>query len=469
MYFLSQDLKHLCEFWDQSRNDQNFNDDWRIMISGSQKKNWPVHKKLIQQQLAADHTNTIRLLEQDGFDGNPVMNLKWPAIKKYLDITGWPSSYDILRISDFFHLSFVQTLKLCLKASFERSLLKDNDTPYENAVQIQYARNYIDKKLIEFTKNIDSLKFKIYTRDFRTLQELFLLMNEYYVLHFDFERFKALVVILVEQKHLLLSIFSNDSTDIANEFNKRLQHKSKEKHSATLLTLKVQWLDVKDDLTEKIGELNHILKRYGIDIREWQTGASGIFSNKLFVDLIQIIRHLPEDDYIDSKTQNDLITGIFNTPESVFFNRELFSITSTFFNLDSTGSKLFTFTSFGKSASVRLASDRINYINDFNRTENHEFIAANLNQRIEILKKEIQSMSLFLEVIQKQIQDISETRVFLSLDRKKDSTSIVMQNLSMKYLENINQAIAEIIERNETQIDLNHYEILLMLKSNLYE
>ena len=465
MIFLIQDIKHLLEFWDKTKEDKKYNDNWRILISGNQKQNWPVNKKLVQKQLSVNHQNVIRLLEEDGFDGNPVLEGQWGAVKKYLDITGWPSSYDILRISDFFHISFIQTTLLCLKTSFEKSLIKNPNSPHENTAKMQYAEDYINKAAESLADNIDQLKFKIKTRDFRSLIQLFDLFDEYYKLPFNYEKFRELVLSLFNQKVILMSIFAKDFGDIDDIFNDKFIIKSQNKESAVLFTLKVQWLDTQDDLADRIEDLNHILKQYGINIKDWRTGASDIFNQKILVDLIRNFKKESLEDTLDIQSQIDLIDSIFNQVNSGFYNKELYPITTTFFTQQKPITQLFTISNIEQSNSFyAMESFNIQSLKDFESSRNETFINLSSAQKIKVLEKDIKSMSLLIDSIDSQIEDIRSIYETAIINSDENSTLLFKEQLSQKLKESLDEAINEYTRTNETQINLGNYEMLLRLK-----
>ena len=99
--------------------------------------------------------DNLRLLEQDGWDGDNVTGL--PAAQIDLFFQGspvWPDERDILRIGLFFHDGFFDTLALILKGNWERFLYERNEQ-LGAAVAAKSADD--ETCLIEFSQRIEEL------------------------------------------------------------------------------------------------------------------------------------------------------------------------------------------------------------------------------------------------------------------------------------------------------------------------
>ncbi|OAD19778.1 hypothetical protein THIOM_004564 [Candidatus Thiomargarita nelsonii] len=100
---LNQDIDTLLKGWPQNE------------ATSAQQARWPTN--LQPQQLGNDAPDCLRLLAEDGSDGEPVF--------KNNDHR-WPADRDLIRLGCFFHLELERTLAMALKAQWEPFFEKES-------------------------------------------------------------------------------------------------------------------------------------------------------------------------------------------------------------------------------------------------------------------------------------------------------------------------------------------------------
>lgn len=93
----------------------------------AQKKCWPQNRELTREAIGCDHEHSLRLLIEDGLDGQPVGTVPVRIVKHYFQDNEehiWMPDRDLIRLGVFLHLGFFKTLALVLKGQWERFSLK---------------------------------------------------------------------------------------------------------------------------------------------------------------------------------------------------------------------------------------------------------------------------------------------------------------------------------------------------------
>jgi len=116
---LNQDIDTLLKGWPQNE------------ATSAQQARWPTN--LQPQQLGIEAPDCLRLLAEDGGDGEPVF--------KNNDHR-WPADRDLIRLGCFFHLELERTLAMALKAQWERFFEKESLTAFpDEAKQLSLEFN----------------------------------------------------------------------------------------------------------------------------------------------------------------------------------------------------------------------------------------------------------------------------------------------------------------------------------------
>ncbi|MFA5285224.1 MAG: hypothetical protein WC347_06480 [Smithellaceae bacterium] len=103
---------------------------WKANIDATenQKKIWPQTRKLPQKAIGYDTENCLKLLVEDGFDGQPVGTAPVATARHYFwdnQEHVWIPDRDLIRFGIFFHLNFFKILALVLKGQWERYFSKE--------------------------------------------------------------------------------------------------------------------------------------------------------------------------------------------------------------------------------------------------------------------------------------------------------------------------------------------------------
>jgi hypothetical protein len=114
---LHEELTRWLEGWEANQH-----------ATEAQRRCWPQDRGLGQEALGCDHENCLRLLMEDGFDGEPVGSVPARSVRGYFQSDGghpWLPDRDLVRFGAFFHLGFFRILALVLKGQWERSFSSD--------------------------------------------------------------------------------------------------------------------------------------------------------------------------------------------------------------------------------------------------------------------------------------------------------------------------------------------------------
>lgn len=101
------------------------------LITEHQREIWdPQGKKkaIIHGMLGEDHPEALKLLEADGYDGQPVGSLSTRSAESfwnYKDNHIFPPQVDLIRFGIFFHLAFYRILALVLKGIWEKFFARE--------------------------------------------------------------------------------------------------------------------------------------------------------------------------------------------------------------------------------------------------------------------------------------------------------------------------------------------------------
>ncbi|MBN2612322.1 MAG: hypothetical protein JXB00_12245 [Bacteroidales bacterium] len=477
MVLFQHDIKHLCEFWDISKKDEKFLDDWRFYVTTGQKKYWPANRKLRQQQLAIDHENFIRLLAEDGYDDNAVFDGKWSAVKKYLETSGWPSAIIILRCSEFFHLNILQTVILCLKTSFEKEILNLPDTNIDNVAKMLFANETIDQVTDFYLSDIDRIKFKLDLRDFRDFEDMYNLLKEFYPTIVDLDSFRELIKkILVEKIHLE-SIFSKKTREFQGRWDYldiRKQGELREK--SAFIVLKIQWADRKLELADKVDELNRLLEDYGIMVKEWSKNVELPYN--YFIETNKIIEKL---NNVTTSFNNEADTRLKDDGFSVeksLIRLDVKNITST---LDSNirqlyadsivGSALPLFDSIASGGSILSFSGQpVDELLKVSSIPDSVFPGNVLKEKIYNARQEIEMLDKVIDLVKSQVKLIGKSQHFRTVKLHAGNTEYYRNQFLTIALENIQTAKNLCrFENGNTTISISSEEIDVLNKKILAE
>lgn len=471
MILFQHDIKHLCEFWNYSKKDNNFDDRWRHLVSSSQRTNWPINSKLRQQQLAVDHENFIRLLPEDGFDGKPVFEGKWSAIKKYLETSGWPSVITSLRFGDFFHLNIIQTLILSIKASFEKALLQLPDTAITNIAKIHYEEKAIETLTENFVTNAEELKFKLDIRDFRNTSDLFIFFKEYYLLDIEFQEFVVLIKDILGRNLHLISIFSKDTQDFINttKYSDKRNQNSNSEQSVSIV-LKLKWADRKIDLKDKMEDLNTLLEEYGIMIKEWSSSLETPYN--YYLQSNEMIQRI----IIDGESKSH------NTEQGEHNKDELESLRDDFDGyyrtLETKIQKIYqestclkseikiSLVSPGKTI-TEFAEREEDYYDRLGNIEDIDLPGRDRNEKNTFLEEEITELGKTIAILEGQMQRIKAQKDYRTISRYLKNPMFYKNHFLNETRQNINTLMEAISDKGNSTITEYDFQLCLQLQSHL--
>ncbi len=160
-----EDLRYRTDEYNDSFNTEEEN-----RYPKKQKELWAPknrNKAITQSSFGYDHENCLRLLAENGYDGEPVSSRKMNTARRWFEDSkdhNFPPQTDVLRMGIFFCLDFYTLLHWVLKADFEEFLIKGDEefkvNVGESILVIIEKYNLNEKslfqsKLREFQKNLD--------------------------------------------------------------------------------------------------------------------------------------------------------------------------------------------------------------------------------------------------------------------------------------------------------------------------
>ncbi len=455
MVLFQHDIKHLCEFWDISKRDEKFIDDWRFYITPGQKVYWSVDQKLRQQQLAIDHENFIKLIAEDGYDDNPVFDGKWSAVKKYLETSGWPSAVTLLRCAEFFHLNTLQSVILCLKTSFEKEILNLPDSSIDNVAKMLFADMTIEKVTQTFLSDINQIKFKLDLRDFRDIEDLFQLMSEFYPALTDIEIFRELIRDILKEKLHLESIFSRKTREFLSSRNTldiRKQGELREK--SAFIVLKIQWADRKLELADKVDELNKLLEGYGILVKEWSKNVELPYN--YFIETNRIVQRLQNSKGLRGSAKDRTGFNADGSEHNKSFTK--LDLKKIALGLDSKIRKLYAdsvvsnalplFDSIASGNSILDYSEQaVDELLKIKRIPDSSFPGKSLSEKIINAKEEISMLEKVLKIVESQLETIKKSEHYKTVRLHTSNSDFYRKQFLDIAKENIHTAL----EINESQ------------------
>lgn len=100
------------------------------LVTENQRRLWPTdrRKPLSHGMLGKDHPQALRLLTEDGYDGQPVGSLSSRSAESfwyYTDNHVFPPEDDLIRLGIFLHLDVYQLLALVLKGKWEEFFARE--------------------------------------------------------------------------------------------------------------------------------------------------------------------------------------------------------------------------------------------------------------------------------------------------------------------------------------------------------
>ena len=168
-----EDLRYRTDEYNNS-----FNTEEESRYPKKQRELWAPknrNKAITQSSFGYDHENCLRILAENGYDGEPVSSRKVNTARRWFEDSqdhNFPPQKDVLRMGIFFCLDFYTLLHWVLKADFEEFLIKGDEEFKVNAGEsvLMIIEKYnvkeislFQSKLKEFQKNLDK----------RTLYQLF--------------------------------------------------------------------------------------------------------------------------------------------------------------------------------------------------------------------------------------------------------------------------------------------------------
>jgi hypothetical protein len=112
---LAADFQYHCDNWGQNPH-----------ATSVQRRLWP-GEKLAHSALGKDAPNCLRLLREDGHDGEPVFSLDQAYAQRMFssDQHFFPSDRDVMRFGMFCRLGFFRTLHLVVKNQWEKFVIEE--------------------------------------------------------------------------------------------------------------------------------------------------------------------------------------------------------------------------------------------------------------------------------------------------------------------------------------------------------
>lgn len=140
---LNEDLDTLLQNWPAN-----------VHITAAQQKRWPASKPLQHKQLGMDEPECLRLLVEEGGDGESVFSVKERTTAAFFWNSDhrWPGDNDLIRAGRFFHLELERTLALVLKGQWERFFEVESRIDMEGKTKRKWASRFQSLPLLEALK-----------------------------------------------------------------------------------------------------------------------------------------------------------------------------------------------------------------------------------------------------------------------------------------------------------------------------
>ncbi|WP_116223699.1 hypothetical protein [Pelolinea submarina] len=212
-----EDLRYRTDEYNDSFNTEEEN-----RYPKKQKELWaPINrnKAITQSSFGYDHENCLRLLAENGYDGEPVSSRKMNTARRWFEDSkdhNFPPQEDVLRMGIFFCLDFYTLLHWVLKADFEEFLIKGDEEFKVNvgesilAIIEKYNLNeklIFQSKLKEFQKSLDK-------------RTLYLLFEDHWHLAstevLNFKNFSAVIDDFFKEDLIYYENYSEKITNFAN-------------------------------------------------------------------------------------------------------------------------------------------------------------------------------------------------------------------------------------------------------------
>ncbi len=255
----------------------------------NQQKAWPQNRKLSQRTLENGHPNCLKLLQEDGHDGDPVFSEN-ANVRKFFDNENrrWPASQeDIVRFGVFVHLDFYRSISLCLKAQWERYYLKNiNLTDNINQLGWEYDPDgaNIEEILTERQEKTAeySIDFTIGLEKQADETSLHHFLEKYYPAEtsgYSLEQFKILIQDMIMRK---MHLFAIDSLEVAKFITEEQKSRSILQQASTiqandLWLKKSQWIQIEKDVSNELFRLESYRLAQENDIQQWFITFGGAY------------------------------------------------------------------------------------------------------------------------------------------------------------------------------------------------
>ncbi len=255
----------------------------------NQKKAWPQNRKLSQRTLENGHSNCLKLLQEDGYDGDPVFSEN-ANVRKFFDNENrrWPASQeDIVRFGIFVHLDFYRSISLCLKAQWEKFYLKNiNLTDNINQLGWEYDPDgaNIEEILTDRQEKTSeySIDFNIGLEKQADEASLFQFLEKYYPAEtsgYSLEQFSILIQDMIMRK---MHLFPIDSLEVAKFITEEQKSRSILQQASTiqandLWLKKSQWIQIEKDVANELFRLESYRLAQENDIQQWFITFGGAY------------------------------------------------------------------------------------------------------------------------------------------------------------------------------------------------
>ncbi|HOF02240.1 MAG TPA: hypothetical protein PK385_12730 [Spirochaetota bacterium] len=269
MTLIFQEMEALLSGWKDSANVTEF-----------QSKYWPRDKQLKHEYLGNSDENSLKLLKEDGWDGEIVGSVTSQTARNYFCSLNrdaqeiiLPPDRDIIRISCFFGLSFIRANILILKAQFEKycSVLGDRRgiEGYEDSANIlcELIDNYNLCK--ELATNFNPGMNKRLPED--KLFEIFEEHNNWATKEkYDYDKYKLLLQTMIITGIFLYPINGPEVNKFELNQNKEVEILSKANKSLEeeFWIKKLEYIQIQRDLENELYELeNYRLRNKNIEAK----------------------------------------------------------------------------------------------------------------------------------------------------------------------------------------------------------
>ncbi|OAD18852.1 hypothetical protein THIOM_005542 [Candidatus Thiomargarita nelsonii] len=130
---LNEDIDSLLNRWPENE------------ASAAQQACWPQTQSLQHKHLGIDNPDCLRLLAEDGWDGEPVFS----GAYFWNNDHRWPPDRDLIRLGIFFQMAFERTLAMVLKGQWERFFEKESRIDNNGGKNREWAHSFQQLNLLE--------------------------------------------------------------------------------------------------------------------------------------------------------------------------------------------------------------------------------------------------------------------------------------------------------------------------------